>query len=251
MLWSDKKYSFLFIGFLFFAAGIGCSPEPTQGIYYLEDNLCNERYSKAEQSLLPIPFRGGQLCVYSDYHISSGIRTPLDLGDAFALVNRLGLRLPTPEVVDSIYAHADIKIAPIPMPPTSEMTTVAYYVRHDSLINAQLRGLGFDPGPSLREGLKAKIIAGHKKDVVYINPNSTKVAIYGWHQLNGKPIQTLYTGHVYWYVDYSQGVRLIYENVRVNGKWLHYSELFSNEKLKNLLCDEPTCGTGRYPVKSF
>lgn len=220
MLWLDKKYPFLFFGFLFFAAGIGCSPEPTQGIYYLEDNLCNERYSKAEQSLLPIPFRGGQLCVYPDYHISSGIRTPLDLGDAFALVNRLGLLLPTPEVVDSIYAHADIKIAPIPMPPTSEMTTVAYYVRHDSLITAQLRGLGFDPGPSLREGLKAKLIAGHKKDVVYINPNSTKVAIYGWHRLNGNPIQPYSTVHHSGYYDYSHGVRPVSPEYFKDGSWI-------------------------------
>lgn len=186
---SDKKYYALFIGYLLAMVFIGCSSEPTQGVYYLEDTLCNARYSASEQELIPIPFRGGQLCVYPDYHVESGIRTPLDLKDAFDLVNRLGLRLPTPEVVDSIYVHAHIKVAPIPMPPTNQMTTVAYYVRHDSLINAQLRSLGFNPGPALREGLQAKIIAGHKKDLVYIDPNSPKVAIYGWHRLNGTPIQ--------------------------------------------------------------
>ncbi len=199
---------------------IGCSPEPTQGVYYLEDTLCNARYSASEQELIPIPFRGGQLCVYPDYYVESGIRTPLDLKDAFDLVNRLGLRLPTPEVVDSIYVHTHIKVAPIPMPPTNEMATVAYYVRHDSLINAQLRSLGFNPGPALREGLQAKIIAGHKKDLVYIDPNSPQVAIYGWHRLNGTPIEPYSTVHHSGYYDYSHGVRPVTPEYFKDGSWI-------------------------------
>ena len=217
---SDKKYYALFIGYLLAMVFIGCSSEPTQGVYYLEDTLCNARYSASEQELIPIPFRGGQLCVYPDYHVESGIRTPLDLKDAFDLVNRLGLRLPTPEVVDSIYVHAHIKVAPIPMPPTNQMTTVAYYVRHDSLINAQLRSLGFNPGPALREGLQAKIIAGHKKDLVYIDPNSPKVAIYGWHRLNGTPIQPYSTVHHSGYYDYSHGVRPVSPEYFKDGSWI-------------------------------
>ena len=217
---SDKKYYALFIGYLLAMVFIGCSSEPTQGVYYLEDTLCNARYSASAQELIPIPFRGGQLCVYPDYHVESGIRTPLDLKDAFDLVNRLGLRLPTPEVVDSIYVHAHIKVAPIPMPPTNQMTTVAYYVRHDSLINAQLRSLGFNPGPALREGLQAKIIAGHKKDLVYIDPNSPKVAIYGWHRLNGTPIQPYSTVHHSGYYDYSHGVRPVSPEYFKDGSWI-------------------------------
>ena len=217
---SDKKYYALFIGYLLAMVFIGCSSEPTQGVYYLEDTLCNARYSASEQELIPIPFRGGQLCVYPDYHVESGIRTPLDLKDAFDLVNRLGLRLPTPEVVDSIYVHAHIKVAPIPMPPTNQMTTVAYYVRHDSLINAQLRSLGFNPGPALREGLQAKIIAGHKKDLVYIDPNSPKGAIYGWHRLNGTPIQPYSTVHHSGYYDYSHGVRPVSPEYFKDGSWI-------------------------------
>ena len=217
---SDKKYYALFIGYLLAMVFIGCSSEPTQGVYYLEDTLCNARYSASEQELIPIPFRGGQLCVYPDYHVESGIRTPLDLKDAFDLVNRLGLRLPTPEVVDSIYVHAHIKVAPIPMPPTNQMTILAYYVRHDSLINAQLRSLGFNPGPALREGLQAKIIAGHKKDLVYIDPNSPKVAIYGWHRLNGTPIQPYSTVHHSGYYDYSHGVRPVSPEYFKDGSWI-------------------------------
>ena len=34
-----------------------------------------------------------------------------------------------------------------------------------------------------------------------------RVAIYGWHYLNGQPIQPTYAGHVDWYIDYSHGIR--------------------------------------------
>lgn len=157
------------------------------------------------------------------------------------LADSLHCFLPTRKMVDQIYQQAKIKLSPVPLYAFRDSTPTFYH--HHLIVEGQRKG-------------KKGLIAGIQKDIVtsgklFTYPKMDRVAIYGWHQLNGKPIQPLYTGHVYWYVDYSQGVRLIYENVRVNGKWLHYSELFSNEKLKNLLCDEPTCGTGRYPVKSF
>jgi hypothetical protein len=72
------------------------------------------------------------------------------------------------------------------------------------------------------------------------------VAIYGWHQPNGKPIQPLYTGHVNWYVDYSHGIRLIYRKIKVNGKWMDYTEVLKDNRLKKLLCDEEDCSFYRY-----
>jgi len=44
------------------------------------------------------------------------------------------------------------------------------------------------------------------------------VAIYGWHKLDGKPIQPLYTGHVDWYVDYSHGIRLVSRTIYIDNK---------------------------------
>jgi len=81
-----------------------------------------------------------------------------------------------------------------------------------------------------RKGKKG-LIAGIKKDIVLSNkvadnerPN--RVAIYGWHKLDGKPIQPVYAGHVNWYVDYSHGIRLISRKVKVNGTWVDYATLF-------------------------
>jgi hypothetical protein len=57
------------------------------------------------------------------------------------------------------------------------------------------------------------LLAGHKKDLVLTRKLATRpnrVAIYGWHQLSGEPIQPVSTVHVAEYADYSHGVRLIW-----------------------------------------
>jgi hypothetical protein len=72
------------------------------------------------------------------------------------------------------------------------------------------------------------------------------VAIYGWHKLDGKPIQPLYTGHVDWYVDYSHGIRLIHRTIWVNGKSMDYVDVMKDKVLKRLLCDEEACDVYRY-----
>jgi hypothetical protein len=107
-------------------------------------------------------------------------------------------------MVDQIYAAARVKLEPIPMYAYRDSTPTFW--QHHLIIEGQRKG---------RKGL----IAGIKKDIVQTEklkayPNNDRVAIYGWHRLNGKPIQPLYLGHVWWYVDYSQGVRLVKDRRR-------------------------------------
>jgi hypothetical protein len=154
------------------------------------------------------------------------------------LADSLHCFLPTKKMVDQIYQQARVRLAPVPMYAFRDSTPT--FLHHHLIVEGQRKG---------RQGL----IAGIQKDIVttgklYTYAKQDRVAIYGWHQLNGKPIQPLYTGHVYWYVDYSQGVRLIYEKIRVNGKWMHYRTLFKDPLLKNLLTDEMDAGDGRYPA---
>ena len=85
------------------------------------------------------------------------------------------------------------------------------------------------------------LIAGDKKDVVISNklkekPN--KVAIYGWHKPDGKPIQPLYTGHGDFYADYSHGIRLVKKTVVVDGKKMAIERLLKDPELSVLLSDE-------------
>ena len=140
--------------------------------------------------------------------------------------------LPTRKMVDQIYRSAKVKLEPVPMYAFRDSTPTFW--QHHLIVEGQRKG---------RKGL----IAGIQKDLVNTGklkqyPNHDRVAIYGWHKLDGTPIQPLYTGHVWWYVDYSQGVRLIHDRIRVNGKWMNYREVFRDPILGKLLCDETDCG---------
>jgi hypothetical protein len=120
------------------------------------------------------------------------------------LADSLHCILPTTQMVDQIYAAARVKLEPIPMYAYRDSTPTFW--QHHLIIEGQRKG---------RKGL----IAGIKKDIVQTEklkayPNNDRVAIYGWHRLNGKPIQPLYLGHVWWYVDYSQGLRLVKDRKR-------------------------------------
>ena len=144
--------------------------------------------------------------------------------------------LPSRKMVDDIYQAASIKLDPMPMYAFRDSTVTMY--QHHLIIEGQRMQ---------RKGL----IAGIKKDIVIsekivkdTKPN--RVAIYGWHKPGGTPIQPLYTGHVNWYVDYSQGVRLIHRTVYINGKPMDYIDVLKDKTLQKLLCDEDECNFYRY-----
>jgi hypothetical protein len=93
------------------------------------------------------------------------------------------------------------------------------------------------------------LVAGHKKDVVIsarLAGVTNKVAIYGWHQTNGLPIQPLYLGHVSSWVDYSQCVRLVSQSMLVNGEKKSIAEVLADSKLCGLLSDEGAITNARY-----
>ena len=144
--------------------------------------------------------------------------------------------LPTRKMVDDIYRTAKVKLEPVPMYAFRDSTATMY--QHHLIIEGQRKN---------RKGL----IAGIKKDVVISgkisrDPKQNRVAIYGWHKPDGKPIQLLYTGHVNWYVDYCQGIRLVYKKIKVNNKWMDYTDLLKEKGLRHFLCDEEWCDFYRY-----
>jgi hypothetical protein len=159
------------------------------------------------------------------------------------IADRLHCFLPTKKMVDDIYKAATIKLEPVPMYAFRDSTPTMW--QHHLIIEGQRKG---------QKGL----IAGIKKDLVIsakINGDKRpgRVAIYGWHRMEGKPIQPLYTGHVNWWVDYSQGTRLVYRKIKVYGsgyrgghQWMDYEEVLKHPHLQKLLCDEPVCNFYRY-----
>lgn len=144
--------------------------------------------------------------------------------------------LPTRKIVDDIYKAAKVKLEPVPMYAFRDSTPTMWH--HHLIVEGQRKD---------RKGL----IAGIQKDVVISGKISrddrpNRVAIYGWHKPDGKPIQPLYTGHVDWYVDYSQCIRLIYRKIKVDGKWMDYTDVLKDSVLNKLLCDEEYCDFYRY-----
>jgi hypothetical protein len=126
----------------------------------------------------------------------------------------LGCMLPTRKIVNDIYSAAEVKLAPSPIPPTPAMTSVAVFSNHNAIVRAQRAG-------QLKSHPLGMLVAGHKKDIVITSKLSAapgKVAIYGWHQTNGTPIQPLYLGHTAAWVDYSQCIRLVQKKMMVNAE---------------------------------
>lgn len=156
------------------------------------------------------------------------VRTPLMPTTATRIADAFGCALPTRKIVDEVYRAATVKLEPRPM--TRDRELAATFLEHHQIIEEQ------------RAGHKAgELVAGIKKDVVITNrlgerPN--RVAIYGWHRLDGTPIQPLTTVHVNWYVDYSHGIRLMKRTVLVDGKPHDVRAVLYSADLAPLLSDE-------------
>jgi hypothetical protein len=170
------------------------------------------------------------------------LRIPLSPAAAQQLANRTDCILPSRRMVDLIYAAANCRLTPQPIPPTPEMTQVPTFLEHHRLIENQLVKLALSERD---HGL----LAGHKKDVVNSNKlkdRKNSVAIYGWHRSTESVIQPLYAGHIDTWVDYSHGVRLVSNKGALDGKPCRLSEILNDPNLSTLLSDEGTLALPMY-----
>ena len=166
------------------------------------------------------------------------VRIPMSPLTAQRIADALGCALPTRKLVDDVYRQAGTRLTPKPLPAGPQMMSNDYYRRHADAVDAQLPG-----------GWPGGIVAGHKKDVVVSAQLAThpgRVAIYGWHQPNGKPIQGLSTVHEETYADYSHGVRLIAGIMTVDGRPMSVAEVLADPELSRLLSDEGPIRQPRY-----
>lgn len=136
--------------------------------------------------------------------------------------------LPTTKIVDIVWKNAINRLSPQPWgPPYDEsMTSTERFVAQNKKIEDQISRLRLD---------RTKLTAGHKKDVVLTNdlqrlPN--RVAIYGWHRLDGSPIQGLYLGHTIDHCDYSHEIRMVSRECVLDGKTID---------IVSVLTDPNTC----------
>jgi len=155
-------------------------------------------------------------------------RVPMSPRTASAIADTAHGALITAKVSDDIFAAAPLRLDPKPL--TKNRDAVATFFEHHQIIEGQLKGKP-----------RGQLVAGIKKDVVLTNrltERPHRVAIYGWHYPDGRPIQPLYVGHVDWYVDYSHGIRLMSDHVLVESRSLAVSEVLRDPRLCVLLSSE-------------
>ncbi len=157
------------------------------------------------------------------------LRIPLTRPASVQIAEHLGFVLPTRKIVDAIYEQAEFRFTPHPLPPGRMMRSSVYYVRHNEIIESEHAGRP-----------RGELVAGHKKDVVLTNRlvGTERIAIYGWHRKDGKPIQGLSTVHDARYADYSHGVRLVYADMCVDGAKMSFYDVIADRELGVLLSYE-------------
>jgi hypothetical protein len=163
------------------------------------------------------------------------------------IADATGCTLPTRKMVDAIYAAASVKVAPIPIPPSGAMITVPVFKQHNDTLRVQR-------APLLAAHPLGELVGGHKKDVIISNAITTNlkptvpkpVVIYGWHQLNGVPIQPLYNGHEQTYADYSHGIRLVQRAAMLDSAAVMIDDILRDPVLWALFSDEGLLANPRY-----
>ena len=174
-------------------------------------------------------------------------RMPMTPGGAERICDYLDCSLPTRKLVDIIRENSEWKLTPQPIPPSPEMVSVDTFYAHHTMIEKQRSELGVPLG---------HLLSGIKKDVVitpqlFVPRDKPRVAIYGWHYPNGTPIQPLSLVHEASYVDYSHGIRLIGNDVVVDGTPMRLHDVLSHPQLSALVSDEGAFVSGcRYPTPS-
>lgn len=174
---------------------------------------------------------------------TDSLRIPLFPTTGQKIADAWNCLLPTTKLVTLIWHAASSKIPPQPWGPPydASMMSTERLVAHDVRIDNAIKKLKVDP---------LKLLAGHKKDVVITNQLVKKpkqVAIFGWHQMNGKPIQPLYLGHEAHYTDYSHGVRLLSSDCILDSQPDDLRRILQDPVLSPAISSEGPMQLLRYP----
>lgn len=162
------------------------------------------------------------------------VRIPMFPITAQKIADEWDCLLPTTKIVNSVWHQSLAKVAPQPWGPpydASMMNNDRIFVHNDRIEKS------FAKINATKQSLKA----GHKKDVVITNElikKQKRVAIYGWHNLDGSNIQPLYLGHEATYADYSHGIRLISRECILNESCCDLESIMKSESLHKLVSDE-------------
>lgn len=160
----------------------------------------------------------------------------------------LGCSLPTRKISNDIWTNAAVKMNPQPITASPQMTTVPVFNDHNTMVWDQRK-------TTLAQHPLGSLVAGDKKDVVItikLYPTATppRVAIYGWHKLDGTVWQSLYLGHESTYADYSHGIRMVEKDMVLDGQPTTMAQILADANLNVLLSDEGVMTQPYYPFNA-
>ena len=209
------------------ALSTGNMPEFLKKMFRIEDEFADASGKLHEVQYEVMP---DYLSVGND---TDFCRIPMNPHTAQKLATLFGASLITAKLSDNIYKMAQLKLTPFPYKPVNnENELIAKFIEHNDQIEKQKAELG---------GLNGQLVAGIKKDIIlskHIATHPNKVVIYGWHKPDGIAIQPVYSGHIDWYVDYSHGIRLINNQILLDGKAVLFTDILSDPVLFKIFSDE-------------
>jgi hypothetical protein len=112
------------------------------------------------------------------------------------------------------------------------MASSELFAAHSREIEERRAALGCPAG---------SLVAGPKKDLVITAREAQqpgRLAIYGWFHGDGTPIQPLSLLHSDKYVDFSHGIRLVADEMTLDGRARSVFEVLADPGLAALLSDE-------------
>lgn len=169
------------------------------------------------------------------------LRLPITPQLAQRLADRLDCVLPTRRIVDAVWRQATVKVPPQPFHPRDhDILSMQVFAASHAAIEAA-RG----------DADRHLLLAGQKKDVVLsalLRDWPDRVVIYGWHHLDGRPIQPLWKGHTTGHVDYSHGIRFVARTMSLDGTATTVDAVLADPELCTLLSDEGPIAPARYPL---
>lgn len=165
------------------------------------------------------------------------VRMPMGPLAAQRIADALDCTLPTPFLVDRIAEASEGHVDIFPFRPLGNRNSQPIVFQDsNNAINAQFKAYGYRFGQFI-SGLKKDIVLTYK--IMTLTECERNVAIYGWHHPDGRAQQPLFVRHGNFYVDYSHGVRLIYNKVKIDGVEYNIREILQSPELYRLLSDEP------------
>ena len=165
------------------------------------------------------------------------VRMPMGPYAAQRIADALDCTLPTPFLVDRIAEASEGHVDIFPFRPLGNRNSQPIVFQDsNNAINAQFKAYGYEFGQFI-SGLKKDIVLTYK--IMTLTEYERNVAIYGWHHPDGRAQQPLFVRHGNFYVDYSHGVRLIYNKVKIDGVEYNIREILQSPELYRLLSDEP------------